>query len=75
LRDWLVDMGYSVEEIRDKFGSDLGAYTLRDVLHFAARRRHSPRFNEATDEFILDGPVRIPRSVDSVDAEIQEAGD
>jgi hypothetical protein len=71
LRDELADMGYALDEIRARFGDDLGAYTLRDVLRFAATRRFKPRYDAATDSIILDGSEQSCRSVESVDVEVQ----
>lgn len=71
LRDELLDMGYSLAEIRARFGDDLGQYTLRDLLRFAATRRLKPRYDSKTDEIIIDGEVQPCRSVESVDAEVQ----
>lgn len=70
LRDELEDMGYSLAEIRARFGDDLGAYTLRDVLRFAASRRRKPRWDAETDEIVLDGEVQGCRPVEDVDREV-----
>jgi hypothetical protein len=72
LRDWLQDSGYSLAEIRARFGDDLGSYTLRDVLRFAASRRLKPRWDEGTGEIVLDGEAQACRPVDNVDAEVVE---
>jgi hypothetical protein len=72
LRDEIQDQGYSLVEIRARFGDDLGAYTLRDVLRFMASRRLQPRWDWIADEIILDGPAQACRSVESVDAEVKE---
>ena len=72
LRDEILDMGYTLAEIQERFGDDLGQYTLRDVLRFMARRRLKPRYNRATDEIILDGPEQVCRPVEDVDAEVSE---
>lgn len=70
LLSWVTDMGYTVAEVRGALGNDLGLLTLGDVLRFCARRRHKPRYDEATDMIILDGPEQACRTVDSVDAEV-----
>ncbi|GAG87649.1 unnamed protein product, partial [marine sediment metagenome] len=72
LRDEMLDMGYTMDEIHDRFGGNLDLFTLRDVLHFIATRRLKHRYNPATDELILDGEVQACRSVESVDAEVTE---
>lgn len=75
LRDWILDMGYEIEEIRNRFGDDLGQYTLRDVMKFMARRRLKPRYDVPTDEIVLDGPVQPVKPVETVDAEVPDDGD
>lgn len=72
IRDELLDMGYTLDEIHDRFGADLGQYTLRDVLRFAARRRLKPRYNPADDTIYMDGEVQTCRPVEDVDAEVTE---
>lgn len=72
LRDEILDQGYTLAELRERFGNDLGDYTLRDLLRFMARRRRKPRYDEATDEIILDGEIQTPRSIESVDAEVSD---
>jgi len=72
LRDEILDMGYPIAEIRERFGNDLGAYTLRDVLRFMARRRRKPRYDRETDTIVLDGPVQPCRDVDDLDAAVTE---
>jgi hypothetical protein len=70
IRDELLDMGYSLAELRERFGDDLSAYTLRDVLRFAARRRRAARWDREANEIVLDGPIAVCRSVKSVDKEV-----
>lgn len=72
LRDELLDMGYTMDEVHARFGSDLGQYTLRDLLKFAATRRLKPRYNPATDEIVLDGEIQACRSIESVDEEVTD---
>jgi hypothetical protein len=72
LRNELEDMGYTVAEIQERFGGDIGQYTLRQVLRFAARRRRKPRYDAATDTIYADGIVQACRSIESVDAEVTE---
>jgi hypothetical protein len=66
----LTDMGYTTQELHDAFPNDLSTYTLRDVLHFAARRRLCPRYDPDLDEIICDGPVQPVRAVENVDAAV-----
>jgi len=72
LKNELLDMGYSLEEIWAKLGNDIGQFTLRDVLKFAAQRRRKPRYDRQTDTILCDGDERpCSRSIESVDREIQ----
>jgi hypothetical protein len=66
----LEDMGYSIEEIRAKFGNDLGSYTLRDLLRFMASRRLKPRYNQTTDTIEFSDIVVIPKLIEDVDREV-----
>jgi len=72
LRKELIDMGYTVHEVKDRFDNNLGRSTLRQVLHFMTRRRFVPRHNKSTDEIVFDGQQRVPRTVESVDKEVTE---
>ena len=71
-RDILEGMGYTLGEIKDRFGNDLSIYTLRDVLKFATRRRLKPRYDAQTDEIIIDGIVQPVKPLEKVDAEVTE---
>jgi len=71
LRNELLDQGYTNAEITGRFGSDLGAFTLGDVLRFMATRRKKARYDQPTDAIILDG-VDVPcEPIDSLDAGVQ----
>ncbi len=70
LRNLVTSLGYSLSDFRDRFPGDLGDYTLRDVVGFAASRRRKPRWDEATQTIIDDGPDQPVRPVAEVDAEI-----
>jgi len=50
-------LGYSLSEIRDRFGDDLGSYTLGDVIKFIAKRRKKPRYDIFTDTITADGDI------------------
>ena len=70
LRNEILDMGYTVQEVQARFGNDLGQYTLKDVLKFMATRRIKPRYDAIADDIILDGIEQQCRSIESVDGEI-----
>lgn len=67
LRDELLDMGYTLQEVQNRFGNDLGAYTLRDVLRFMASRRRKPRYDSGTDTIVLDGEEVPGEDIDALD--------
>lgn len=70
LRNEILDQGYTIAEIRARFGDDLGQYTLGDILRFMATRRKEPRYDAETDTIVLDGPDHPCRSIDSLDKEV-----
>ena len=74
LRDELLDQGYTMAQIRERFGDqvDLSEYTLGDVLRFMASRRRTPRYIEEQDVIVLDGQIVAPESVDLVDSQVPE---
>lgn len=65
-------MGYTVQEIQEALGNNLANVTLGDVLRFAASRRRRARFDGVQQIFVYDGIIHACRSIESVDAEIQE---
>lgn len=73
IKNELLDMGYSLSEIKTKFGPnvDLGSYTLKDVLKFMAKRRLKPRYIIATDEILVDGIVQGCTPIEFVDSKVQ----
>ena len=72
LRDILLAAGYTIDEIHSEFGDGLENHTLRDYLHFWARRRLKPRYDPVADEIVLDGEVQPCRSIESIDEEVTE---
>ena len=66
LRQKLLDMGYTAQELTTRFGSDLGSHTLGDVLRFAASRRREPRWDAQAGAFVYDGNIRTPESIDTL---------
>ena len=72
IRNKIVSLGYNIQEIRDRLGDDIGTRTLRDVLRFTSSRWKPPRYDEATDSLIFDGPDQECRSVEDIDARVPE---
>jgi hypothetical protein len=70
LRQIILDAGYTTAEVNARF-PNLANNTLGDALRFLASRRLKPRYDQATDTIILDGPIQIPESVDNLSAVIQ----
>lgn len=71
IRNELLDAGYTAQELTARFGADLGAFTLGDVLRFMASRRLKPRYDKPTDTIILDGAIQPVRPIDDIDARVQ----
>jgi len=72
LRDAVLGLGYTQQEIADHLPDPIGSYTLRQVLQFLARRRISPRYDKDTDQIVFDGPEVPCRSIAWVDAAVAE---
>jgi len=70
IRNKVISLGYTAAELTARFGSDLGAYTLGDLLRFVATRRLKPRYDAVNDVIICDGATQPVRSIESVDAEV-----
>ncbi len=71
LRAEMLDQGYTAQEITDRFGGDLGARTLGDVLRFMARRRRKPRFDNASQNVVCDGEeVGCFPTIDDIEREV-----
>ena len=71
LKNEILDMGYTIEEVRDRFGDYLSQYTLRSVLKFMAKRRLKPRYDKAANTIYVDGIVQECKNIETVDSEIQ----
>lgn len=72
IRDKMLALGYTAQEIQQRFGNDFGSYTLRDVLKFIATRRLKPRFDSNTDTIVLDGAIQPVRPLEDVDLAVRE---
>lgn len=72
LRTFLGNLGYTAGEIQAKFGggADLSGFTVGDVLRFALTRRLRPRYDQATDTVILDGPQDLITPVEVADVQV-----
>ncbi len=68
LRQKILDMGYTTQEITAALGTDLGAVTLAQVLRFIASKRREPRWDGTT--FVYDGALRTPENVDDLDRRV-----
>lgn len=71
LRNFILSLGYTAQEVQARFPNDLGTYTLRDVLRFMATRRLKPRYDSAADTIVLDGPIQPVKSPDTLDEAIK----
>jgi hypothetical protein len=72
IRNTIIDMGYTAEEITAALGTDLSPATLGDLLRFTARRRLKPRYEAATDTIFLDGETQPCRPIDDIDIAVKE---
>lgn len=67
LRNRLLDMGYTTAELNASLPGNIGSYTLRQVLRFAARRAFHPRYDSATDSIVESSEQFTPASPDQID--------
>lgn len=66
----LRSLGYSLAEIRDALGNNIGDKTVGDVLRFAIKRRLTPRFDADLGIMVLDGAERPTKSINATDDEV-----
>lgn len=71
LKNEILDQGYTLSEIQNRFGNDLSQFTLGDVLRFMTTRRLKPRYDSASDTIILDGAEQSCRPLTEVDTQVQ----
>ena len=69
IRNEITDAGYTLAELNAAI-PDLASATLGQVLRFMARRRLKPRYDVGTDAIVLDGPVQVCRTIESVDGAV-----
>lgn len=67
LRDEVLDMGYTMEEVDNRFPNGVGDFTLRQVLKFMASKRRKPRYDEQLDDIIFDGEEVDCEDIDALD--------
>lgn len=70
LRNEILDMGYSINELQTRFGNDLSQFTFKDVLKFMSSRRNKPRYDAINDVIVLDGIEQLCRPIDFVDKDV-----
>ena len=71
LKNEILDMGYTVQEIQDRLPNDIGTYTLKDILKFMTIKRRAPRFVEAIDDVIFDGAESQCISITDIDKKVR----
>ena len=59
LRNFVLGLGYTAEEINQALPNNIGTYTLRDVIRFIIKRRHNIIYNSATNT-IEEGAENFP---------------
>lgn len=67
LRNEVLDMGYTAQEVNNRFPNGVGDFTLRQVLKFMASKRRKPRYDEQTDDIIYDGEEVPGEDIDALD--------
>jgi len=71
IHGWLLALGYADAEITNALGNNIRTgNTLADVLRFAATRRLKPRWDDASQQIVLDGPAQACKSPDAVNGEV-----
>lgn len=70
LRNTIVALGYTVNELQTALGTDLGAVTLGQLLRFVLTRRMTPRYDVATDAIVLNGTQLACSPIEAVDAAV-----
>lgn len=65
LRQLLLDGGYTLADLNAAI-PNFNPATLRDVLRFAVSRRNQPRYDQATDTIVLDGPNQPTGDLDAL---------
>lgn len=72
LRNKIIEMGYTSQEITNALGSNIGTKTLRQLLNFIITRRIKPRFDSVNKQIVFDGEAVTPsKTVEEVDGRVQ----
>lgn len=72
LKDIATTLGYTFQQINNRFPNPIGTYTLGDVLRFYGTRWRRPYYNVGTDEILNEGVDREPpATVDTIRADTQ----
>ena len=70
IRNKVEALGYSATEIQEKLGVNLANVTLKQVLRFVLTRRLKPRWDGASGEIIIDGPIQVCKTIEKLDSEV-----
>lgn len=70
IRNKVLALGYTAQEVQAALGTDLGTRTLRELLQFVLSRRRQPTYDLATDTIGLDGKLETPLPPSLIDAQV-----
>lgn len=70
LKTFVLNLGYTVQEVQDALGTDLSGVTLGQLLRFMASRRLTPRYDSGTDTIVCDGDAVGCRGIDHLDSSV-----
>ena len=70
IKNKIEALGYSVQELKDKLGSNLANVTLRKVFKFILTRRLKSRWDADAGEIKIDGEAQVCKSLDVLDGEV-----
>jgi hypothetical protein len=71
IRNRVLALGYTAEELDAALPGNLGNFTLRQLLLFICRRRRKVRYDAVTDTVVDDGPEQPVRPLDDVDSAVR----
>lgn len=70
LRNRVLALGYTPAEVNARFGADIGAFTLRQVVAFVLTRRLRPRLDVDGQTIILDGQAEVCETPETIEARL-----